>query len=187
MNIYENYEDFENSENEKKYMIFIKAIVQAITVVALAWFCINSFAQMHTFVGQSMQPSMYDGDMVLYNRVVYDVSPPERFDVVLFETSEGKLDIKRIVALPTETIQIVDGRVLIDGQHLVDERIATDISLAGLASMPITLTEGEYFVLGDNVEASQDSRFDTIGNIQASRIIGKVWIDIWPLGHMRFY
>jgi signal peptidase I len=79
----------------------------------------------------------------------------------------------------------MEGRVLINGVPLSDD-VNDDIILsAGLASDPVTLGEGEYFVLGDNRNNSEDSRFSDIGNISADNIIGRPWVIVSPLNQFR--
>ena len=88
--------------------------------------------------------------------------------------------IKRIIGLPGETVRIADGRVYINEVPLDDGSEFNRISLAGIADKPIKLDEDEYFVVGDNHQASEDSRYEKIGNIARYRIIGKVWLRLKP-------
>ena len=81
--------------------------------------------------------------------------------------------IKRIIGLPGETVQILDGYVYIDGKKLDEHFCDEKIQNAALASDPITLGDDEYFVLGDNRNASEDSRFPDVGNVRRKEIIGR--------------
>ena len=83
--------------------------------------------------------------------------------------------IKRIIGLPGETVQIVDGNVYIDGEEMKDHIYVSEISYAGIAEEPVELGEEEYFVIGDNAGASDDSRTASIGNVSLDDIYGKVW------------
>ena len=110
----------------------------------------------------------------------------------------SKYYVKRIVGLPGETVQIIDGLVYINGEPLEDDVIygfgLTDedgneiepekIYNAGLASEPVTLGYDEYFVLGDNRNNSEDSRFANVGNVKYSSIIGRIWAVSAPFGRM---
>ena len=100
--------------------------------------------------------------------------------------NEGKYEentyyIKRIIGLPGETVQIVDGYVYINGQKL-DEHYGNEVMAeAGLAEEPVELGDDEYFVLGDNRNNSQDSRAANVGVIHRRDILGRAWVRIWPL------
>ena len=85
-----------------------------------------------------------------------------------------------IFGLPGETIQIRDGLILINGQTYIEDREVAAITFGGLAEAGITLGADEYFVLGDNRNNSEDSRYTDVGNIKRSDILGKVWLIISP-------
>ena len=88
--------------------------------------------------------------------------------------------IKRIIGLPGETVQIRDGEIYIDGAILEEDYGKETMLTSGRAADQIQLGEDEYFVLGDNRNHSEDSRFDDVGNIERSEIIGRAFIRIWP-------
>ena len=83
--------------------------------------------------------------------------------------------------MPGETVQVIDGYVYINGHELEETYGNAVMADGGLASNAITLGSDEYFVLGDNRNNSQDSRFASVGNVQRSDIIGRAWLRIWPL------
>ena len=78
-------------------------------------------------------------------------------------------------------MQIQSGYIYIDGQYLEADRELNQVSLAGMAQSPITLAEDEYFLLGDNRDGSEDSRFANIGNVKREQIRGKVWLRLVPV------
>jgi len=87
-----------------------------------------------------------------------------------------------VIGLPGETIQIdYDGNIYINGEILEEHYGREILKDPGIAINPITLGEGEYFVLGDNRNHSSDSRFDEVGVVKRSEILGKAWIRIWPI------
>ena len=143
---------------------------------------VYAFGSQVTVSGNSMSPLLNSNDVVLINQLVYDLGTPSRFDVVVFEREDRKMNIKRIIGLPGETVQIIDGQVFINGQLLEMEGIQEPkkIALAGLAENPVELGEDEYFLLGDNRDSSEDSRFSNVGNVKGTQIIGKVWLQIYP-------
>ena len=78
-------------------------------------------------------------------------------------------------------MQIIGGFVYINGELLEAEHGLNQVSLAGVAENPIKLGNDEYFLLGDNRDSSEDSRFLNIGNVKREQILGKVWIRIFPI------
>ncbi|RGZ01514.1 signal peptidase I [Clostridium sp. AM58-1XD] len=168
---------------EEKSMLrrMISWTVDVILVIAFAWFTVFTFGTEIKIAGHSMSPYLESGDVVLMNRLIYDVASPKRFDVVVFEREDKRTNVKRVIGLPGETVQIRDGYIFIDGKQLKAENNLDAVSLAGLAETPITLGEGEYFLLGDNRDSSEDSRFINVGNVKKDQILGKVWIRILPI------
>lgn len=152
---------------------------EIIIVIGLAYFVANFVLEKSTMIGDSMENTLQEGDKILVNKFAYKFSDPHRFDVIVFKQN-GKehsyYNIKRIVGLPGETVQIKDGLVYIDGKALTEKVITDPIVNGGLADDEITLDENEYFVLGDNRNNSEDSRFANIGNIIKDDIVGKAFI-----------
>jgi signal peptidase I len=132
--------------------------------------------------GSSMSPTLEDGDVVLLNKAAYAFQDIERFDVVAIKqrNSDDYYDIKRVVGLPGETVQIVGGKLVIDGNTLTDLPFDSYIMTSGLAETPITLDRDEYFLIGDNVNNSEDSRYLNVGNLTKSEIKGKIVYRISP-------
>ncbi len=128
-------------------------------------------------VGDSMSPTIVDEEKVTMNKLAYYLGSPERFDIVVYkdiDDSESYYYIKRVIGLPGETVQIIDGAVYINGEKLLGMASSDYIFTAGLAEDVITLGDDEYFLMGDNVNNSEDSRFLTVGNISDSVIVGRV-------------
>lgn len=158
----------------------------------LASFVTHYIAHETKVEGESMEPSLTDGDSIIIQKVSYYLGEPERFDVVVFPVQQENTDsktknyyVKRVIGLPNETVQILDGKVYIDGEELKgDTYCLSDILDAGNAANPITLGNDEYFVLGDNRNRSTDSRSDYVGTIHRKDIVGEVLMCIWPLSHI---
>lgn len=155
-----------------------------------ASFVTSYVAHQTTVEGESMEPTLSDGDTVIIQRLSYYFSSPDRYDVVVFpvtydETAdEDTYYIKRVIGLPGETVQIIDGSVYINGEKLQDDKYAlSDILEAGVASDPLVLGEDQYFVMGDNRNMSTDSRNSYVGLVNRKDIIGEAWICTWPLNH----
>lgn len=158
-------------------------IVYIIIIVALAWGIITFVGQRTQVSGSSMETTLSDGDQLIVDKISYRFRDPNRYDIVVFpyQYEENTYYIKRIIGLPGETVQIVDGYVYIDGQQL-DEHYGNEVMLdPGIAEEPVTLGDDEYFVLGDNRNNSQDSRAANVGVIHGKDLLGRAWIRIWPL------
>lgn len=161
----------------------IKAILielAYILVGALAVFIIFQFTLQNSIVdGTSMEPNMMDADRLLVSKVAYTFGEPERGDIIVFPSpyNDGREFIKRIIGMPGETVQVIDGFIYINGE-LLDEPyiINRDSKTIG----PITVPAGEYYVRGDNRPVSLDSSQGW--TIKRDDIHGKAWVVFWPLG-----
>lgn len=161
----------------------LKWMFQITIVCFLAFVFVWYFGGRVSNIGDSMNPLIENGDVVLVNRILYDASIPKRGDIIVFKPNGNEnlhSYVKRIIALPGETIQIMEDGIYVDGELLEEEYETSDISDVGLASEEITLAGDEFFVLGDNRESSEDSRKADIGNVKRSEIEGKAWFNITP-------
>jgi signal peptidase I len=177
-------------EKESKRPLVLRILIEAFiwiaeiaAVVFLAWFIIYYALEKTQMIGISMENTLKDKDEIIINKFSYRFTEPKRFDVIVFKQS-GKehsyYDIKRIIALPGETIQIKEGVIYINGEVVADIINADTMNNYGLADEPLTLEENEYFVLGDNRNNSEDSRFAGVGMIRREEIIGKAFLRIKP-------
>ncbi|SEF39347.1 MULTISPECIES: signal peptidase I [Lachnospira] len=181
---------FRRRYHENKQLLFVcKYIVDIIMVIVAAYVLVSFIAYRDTNVGNSMNSILKDGDTVLVNRYAYSLASPKRYDVIAFSVdgvNSSKIYIKRVIGLPGETVLIKDGKVFINGEELEDDVVDTEILTAGLASTSITLDKDEYFVLGDNRNNSEDSRFSSIGTVKEDNIVGKVWFILSPVKRIKF-
>ena len=171
-------EEKPNVMRELLGMLVYVGIVLAIT------FLIITFVGQRTHVsGESMENTLDDGDQLIVDKLTYRFHDPERFDIIVFpfRYKDNTYYIKRIIGLPCETVQIVDGEIYIDGELLEESYGREVMQDAGLAAEPITLGDDEYFVLGDNRNYSSDSRDPSVALIHRKEIIGRAWLRIWPL------
>ena len=141
------------------------------------------FGQRVAVVGDSMSPILSNGDVTLANRIVYDATAPKRGDIIVFKPKGNENShyyIKRIIGLPGETVQILEGEIYIDGEKLEEDYGISEITDPGIAAEEIELAGDEFFVLGDDRENSEDSRMADVGAVKRSYIYGKVWFIVSP-------
>ena len=156
-------------------------VVEILIVCMLAVFLVAAFGQRVSTAGDSMAPALRNGDVLLINRAVYRIKSPARGDIVAFrQEKNGHFSVKRIVGLPGETVQISEGKVLIDGQEMTEDIYVSGIEYAGEAEQPVELGADEYFVIGDNHTASDDSRLPGIGAVNRDEIYGEAWFIVSP-------
>ena len=181
---------------DKKVRGILNWIFQIAVVLIFGILAGIALFQSVTVQESTMEPTLQVGERFFVNRAVYKVSSPERGDIIVYKTSgsdDAALHIGRVIGLPGETVQIKGGQiyindelqisngaVLINGEVYNENKNFPEISNAGLASDGVSLESGEYFVLGDNRNNSEDSRYGDIGNINKKYIVGKVWFVISP-------
>ena len=155
----------------------VEILIACMTAVLL----VAAFGQRVSTAGDSMSPALKNGDVLLINHFIYNIKDPARGDIIAFRQDEnGHYLVKRVVGLPGETVQIVDGKVLIDGEELTEDIYVSDIEYAGEAAEPVELGKDEFFVMGDNHASSDDSRLPSIGNIRKDDIFGQAWFVVSP-------
>lgn len=153
-----------------------------ILIVMLIAVTMVYFGGMRTsVVGQSMSETLNNGDEVLVNRFTYILTDPKPNDIIVFLPNGNEKShyyVKRVIAVPGDTVLIQNGEVYVNGEPFAEEVDVSAIEDAGLAGEEMTLGNDEYFVLGDNRNNSEDSRYANIGNIKKEYIIGKAWFRI---------
>lgn len=157
-------------------------LIAMVIILPIRYFLVQPF-----FVrGQSMEPTFHDGDYLVIDEISYRFREPQRGEVVVFRFPGNPLDhyIKRLIGLPSETVQIQAGQVRISnaanpaGFILREDYLKPNMLTDG--DLHVRLGPDEYFVLGDNRVASYDSR--RWGVLEAGKISGRVWIRPWPIG-----
>lgn len=173
----------EEKLEDRKVRRTLNWIFQILVVLVFGILVGISLFQSVTMQENSMEPTLQVGERFFVNRALYKVSSPKRDDIIVYKTSgsdDAALHIGRVIGLPGETVQISNGNILINGEVYDENHDFPEISNAGVASSGISLESGEYFILGDNRNNSEDSRYGDIGNINKKYIVGKVWFIISP-------
>lgn len=179
--------DFEKeSKNPTIKNILIEIFIWATmigAVIFLAYFIVYYCVEKTNVIGESMENTLTADDVIIINKFTYHINDPKRFDVIVFKQS-GKehsyYNIKRIIGLPGERVLIKDDNIYINGEVIDDIVNVEPMINYGLADEEIVLEDSEYFVLGDNRNNSEDSRFASIGNITRDDIIGKAALRLSP-------
>ena len=167
----------------------ISLLLYLVFIFAAVFLIIHFVGQRTTVSGSSMEDTLSNGDNLIVDKISYRFHDPERFDVVVFpyRYQEKTYFLKRVIGLPGETIWIdADGNIYINGEVLKEDYGREVIKYAGLAESPIVLGDDEFFVMGDNRNNSEDSRFADVANLKRSEIIGRAWVRIYPFNEIGF-
>ncbi|MBR3706429.1 MAG: signal peptidase I [Firmicutes bacterium] len=172
----------------KELLGWIRDILIAVAIAAV----ILAFFKPIIIQQQSMEPNFYSGDYVITSRQAYNIfGDPQRGDIIVFKsdlyTDEGEAKnlIKRIIGLPGDTVEIIEGEVYLNGEMLNEEYIK-EPGLSGEMEA-VTVPEGELFVMGDNRRVSQDSRSGAVGTISQNTIVGKVVVRVYPFSQFKVF
>ncbi len=179
-----------STEKEKSVLHETISFIIYIGIVFLLTYLVIHYVGQRTQVsGSSMEATLSDGDNLIVDKISYRFHDPERFDIIVFpyKYEKNTYYIKRVIGLPGETVQIDEaGTIYIDGAELKESYGREVILNPGEADEPIKLGEDEYFVLGDNRNASSDSRDPSVGKILGEDIVGRAWVRIYPFNKMGF-
>ncbi|MBU4369597.1 signal peptidase I [Patescibacteria group bacterium] len=173
----------------KKMPPFLSFVFDVIKLVVLAFIIvwpIHRFVfQPFYVVGPSMEPSFYDNEYLIIEKITYRFREPKRGEVIVFQSPSNPKDylIKRIIGLPNEKILIEKGGILIENTQFVRGlKLKEDTYLASGTTTPgqisVELQDDQYYVLGDNRNMSLDSR--VFGPISRENINGRTWFRGWP-------
>jgi len=159
----------------------IQTVVVFLSIFAFVYYLA---VQPHQIQGDSMLPNFVNNEYILTDKISYRLNDPTRGDVIVFKAPNNpRRDyIKRVIALPGETVLLQENQMFVGGKALPENYLDPEEKINGGAFLgektEITLKPGEYFVMGDNRDRSQDSR--TWGPITKDKIIGRVFFRYWP-------
>ncbi len=169
------------------------------TKALLIAFAIAAFIRYFLFTpivvdGDSMMPTLENGDRMIVNKFSYKIGEPDRFDIVVFHAPEQKDYIKRVIGLPGDFVEYKDDQLYINGEpidepyldaykaEISEGNLTGDFSLKDIDPSLDVIPEGYVFVMGDNRRFSKDSRH--IGIVDQKEIIGNTNIIFWPLNEI---
>ena len=156
---------------------WIKSMLIAILIAVIVRMFI---VEVNVVGGESMLPTLGEGERVLVSKVDYLVGEPDKRDIVVFEALEGRRFIKRIVAEEGETVKIDEGYLKINDEYVKECYIDNNVDFEEKE-----VPSNSYFILGDNRYKSLDSRTEEMGAIKEDKIKGRAVIVIWPLQDIR--
>ena len=162
----------------KELWEYVKMIIFVLIFVLV----VNNFLIINAKIpSPSMEDTIMTGDRIFGNRLAYVFGDPQRFDIVIFRypDDESQLFIKRIIGLPGETVEIIDGKVYIDGSETpLDDSFTPETPTGNYG--PYTVPENCYFMLGDNRNNSNDARDWQTHYVRRDEILGKAWFRYYP-------
>ena len=186
----------------------VRELIETVILALVIFLALRFSVQNYRVEGPSMQPTLFGGQHLMVNRLVYlrfdprdlpsflpfvddgaerdlfPFHPPHRGEIVVFRFPDETRDfVKRVIGVPGDTVQIEEGQVFLNGQPLDEPYVARR---GGRDMDAITVTGGSYFVLGDNRARSDDSRprlgsSDGWRPVPAENVVGRVWFRYWPL------
>ena len=172
---------------EKKKNAILSEVLDYVKVIAFAVIfvlIVNNFILINALVpSESMEKTIMTGDRIFGFRLAYKFEEPERFDIVIFkypdDPEQKELYIKRVIGRPGETVNIVNGKVYINGEQTpLDDSFCPETPIGDFG--PYTVPEDCYFMLGDNRNCSKDSRFWENTYVREDQIVGKAVLRYYP-------
>ncbi|HPT82397.1 MAG TPA: signal peptidase I [Limnochordia bacterium] len=151
-----------------------------ISAVLIAAFIMIFIARAYTVNGDSMLPTLHHGERLLVDKISYRFTEPSRGEIIIFKNPANPSEqfVKRVIGLPGDKVAIIQGVVFINDQPIEEDYT---LAPARIGFAPQIVPEGTYFVLGDNRNNSEDSRFSRVGFLPRELIIGRAIWRYWPL------
>ena len=159
-------------------------IVSIVIAIVLAFLIRYFIVELYLVDGPSMRPTLQSAERLVVNKFIYRFRAPERGEILVFRypRDPSRDFIKRVIAIPGDTIEIKDGRVYVNSTLLNEPYILSKTR----GNYPLaTVPEGHIFVMGDNRNNSEDSRFADVGFVPFDLIKGKAMLVFWPIGQFK--
>lgn len=172
---------------EKETSVFseLKDWIGSIVIAVVLAMLIRTFiVELYVVDGPSMRPTLESEERLVVNKFIYRFHPPQKGEILVFQypRDPSRDFIKRVIATPGDTIEIHEGRVLVNDQLLTEDYILEKTRSEYPKS---TVPEGRVFVMGDNRNNSEDSRFADVGFVPYDLIKGKAMLVFWPVSQYK--
>lgn len=159
-------------------------LVSIVVAVVLAFLIRHFIVELYVVDGPSMRPTLESQERLVVNKFIYKFRAPERGEILVFSypRDPSRDFIKRVIAVPGDSIEIKEGKVFRNQQLLTEDYILEKT----LSDYPLsTVPEGHIFVMGDNRNNSEDSRFADVGFVPYELIKGKAVLVFWPVSELK--
>lgn len=169
----------ENQTAAKPSGHMLGEILESVAIAVILAIVIRVFLFQPFYIPSgSMEPTLLINDRIIVSKLNYRITAPDRGDVIVFKYPVNpKRDfIKRVIGLPGETIKIKDNKLFVDGKQLEQPFLPHGLTYGDFG--PVTVPEGEYFMMGDNRNNSEDSR--VWGTLPRDNIVGRAVFVYWP-------
>jgi len=170
-------------DTKKRKKSMLRELLETVISAGIIAFIIITFIGQVTVVrGASMEPTLHDRERLIANKISYRFELPERNEIIIFRPPIGikRNYIKRIIGIPGDKIEIVDGKIYVNDQALEEPYV----KYRSYENIPPTIIPADsFFVLGDNRPNSSDSRY--WGFVPRKNVVGKAWVVFWPLNKIR--
>lgn len=170
----------------KRYRRLVREFTETITMTLVVFlFLITFVVQGYKVYGSCMEPNLQTGERLIGNKFIYHFEKPTRGDVIVFKypPNPNKVFVKRIIGLPGETVEIRKGKVYLNGRALDEDLYVVNAAHGDFG--PQKIPDGCIFVLGDNRDESNDSRF--WGDLPLRNVQAKAWLRYWPLSRIALF
>ena len=159
-------------------------VISIVTAVVMALLIRTFIVELYIVDGPSMRPTLQHEERLVVNKFIYKVRNPEKGEILIFKypRDTSRDFIKRVIAVGGDTIEIKEGRVYVNDQMLKEDYI---LEKTRTEYPKVTVPEGTLFVMGDNRNNSDDSRFADVGFVPLDLVKGKAVIVFWPLDNIQ--
>ena len=164
-------------KSKSQFRELVETVGSAVIIAVLIMVFI---ARAYTVNGDSMLPTLHHGERLLVDKISYRFVGPSRGEIIVFKNPSDTSEqfIKRVIGLPGDKVAIIQGVVYVNDQPIMEDYT---LAPARIGFSPQIVPEGTYFVLGDNRNNSEDSRFSRVGFLPRELIVGRAVWRYWPL------